>query len=85
MAPDEIGRELKASELKRGEVVALHAQDRPYVTVWVQRVEEDRVEFYASSLDLLFSARRHGEALSDGTGMLVRVFEYRERFKRFYG
>ena len=76
---NEIGRGLKANELKVGTVVVLGREDRPNArdTVWVDGIGQEGVCFYSGISRMGFVAflREDGE-LVDDTGKRIIVNEY---------
>lgn len=73
----EIGRELKASELREKTVVVLKREiGAVAATMWVHAVLADGVDFYAGEGRIHLLARRDGDELRDDVTRL-RVFEYR--------
>jgi hypothetical protein len=76
----EIGRELKASELKPGSIVVLAKEGRTAMaTVWVVQVGDVWVHFEAPAIRMRFVAVRSGpdlEQLTDDVRSRLRVFEY---------
>ena len=76
---NEIGRELKASELKLKTIVVIRREDRPgmAVTGWVRELGQDFVIFYSGAIKtkLLTYLREDGE-LVDDTGKRIIVNEY---------
>ena len=77
---EEIGRELKASELKPGVIVVLMKDGSAMaITIWVSRVTENRAEFEARSLGMTLALARTGEdceRLADNAGVRIRAYEY---------
>jgi hypothetical protein len=79
MATNEIGRELKASELVPRTVVILEKPGHPFVTWWVLHVFPDYVVFTSGVLRGYFVAHRTGpdlEEITDDTGRPMKVYEY---------
>jgi len=76
---NEIGRELKANELKVETVVVLSREDRPSLayTAWVDGIGQDGVSFWSGIAKTQFIAflREDGE-LVDDTGKRIIVNEY---------
>ena len=78
MPSEEIGRELKASELKPGTVVIVKPPgNKPLITVWVRNIDPCVVEFYAGEMrwHILNFIMEDG-SIKDDQGRIVRVFEY---------
>lgn len=74
----EIGRELKASELKPRTVVVLEKPGRPRATVWVVQVRKRFVHFRAGVTQMELFLRRTGpdlEGLADEE-LPMKVYEY---------
>lgn len=75
---NEVGRELKASELKPKTVVIVDIPDKHImITMWVGHVSEGLVEFYSGTLktSVLNFVSPEG-VISDGEGRVVKVYEY---------
>ena len=73
----EVGRTLKASELKPKTIVWLHKANRKAVaTMWVVGVHQDFVEFYSGERSIAFLAMRKGDEITDSTGEQFAVYEY---------
>lgn len=75
---NEIGRELKVSELKPGTVVVIQPPGRKScVTMWVQAVDAKHVMFYAGEMHwhVLNFVQPDGTIVDDQQRP-VRVFEY---------
>ena len=78
MENEEIGRELKANELKVRTVVVLGREDRDvHYTTWVTEIGGDSVVFYSGVSKTYFIAylREDGQ-LVDDTGKRIIVNEY---------
>jgi hypothetical protein len=74
---NEIGRELKANELKPATIVVLAKAGRPSSTMWVSRIGQDYVMFYAGQLRLTLIAHlREDGTLADDSGIQLHVYEY---------
>ena len=74
---NEVGRELKANELKLKTVVVLHKAGRPLVTMWVLRVGADYVMFGAGEINMTLIAKRNPDGtLEDDTPAQIHVYEY---------
>jgi hypothetical protein len=76
---NEVGRELKVSELKPKTVVVVAKQLRPAATVWVVEIHPEYVHFRAGSINMEFLAARTGpdlEQITDDSGLPMRVYEY---------
>ena len=76
---NEIGRELRVSELKPKTIVVLERPDVAAVTMWVMAVGPERVAFWAGANSMGFIARRVGpelEQITDDSGRMLRVYEY---------
>lgn len=74
----EIGRELKASELKIHSVVFVN-KTTDFITMWVESVEDDYVIFRVAVLKDTFKAHRIGEnreEFTDESGSRLHVYEY---------
>jgi hypothetical protein len=78
--PREMGRQLRADELKVKAVVVVRRADREIAaTLWVQAVNENSVVFLAGATwpRVHFMATRHEDGtLTDDTGKQVLVYEY---------
>lgn len=75
---DEIGRLLRADELKAGTIVVVDPPDlRMFVTMHVTEVRDNLVVFYSGILrtHVINLVRPNGEIIDD-RGRVVRVFEY---------
>jgi hypothetical protein len=74
---NEIGRELKASELVPKTVVVVGRVDRPMmITTWVSAVGVDYVTFYQGETRTTLIVRRlPDDTLADDTGARILVFE----------
>lgn len=76
---NEIGRELKVSELMPRTVVVLERPDSLATTAWVAEVLPKYVVFWMGAIKTDFAARRTGpdlEQITDDTGRTLRVHEY---------
>jgi len=74
---DEMGRELKASELQVKTVVILSRDGLRGVTAWVSMVGADFAAFEMGEIKTTLILRRLAdETLVDDTDRQVRVFEY---------
>jgi|HubBroStandDraft_6_1064221.scaffolds.fasta_scaffold426605_3 hypothetical protein len=75
---NELGRELKPSELRLRTVVVVGREDRATMyTAWVHSVGDDYVALLAGEIATVFLAkRRPDDTLVDDTGKRVMVFEY---------
>ena len=75
---NEIGRELKASELKvRTVVVVKPPGNKPYITVWVYEVSPKWVEFRAGELHWhILNFIMEDGTIVDNRGREVHVYEY---------
>jgi hypothetical protein len=75
----EIGRELKASELKPDMIVIIAppGNSNVMVTMWVSEVDAKVVDFYAGEMrwHVLNFIQPDG-SITDDQGRLVRVYEY---------
>lgn len=81
MSPEqEIGRELKVSELKPGTVVVLEKGTCSHLTsVWVEEVTPRLVMFDMPVINLHFIAFRTGpdmEQITDDTGASFKIYEF---------
>lgn len=76
---DEIGRPLRADELRPRQVVVIAPPDRPgvFMTMWVEEVRDNLVVFFAGEMNwhVVNLVRDNGEIVDD-QGRTVRVFEY---------
>lgn len=75
---NEIGRELKANELKVKTVVVVSREDNPSAyTTWVREIGQDCVVFWSGVANTYFIVylREDGE-LVDDTGKRIIVNEY---------
>lgn len=77
-AQNELGRELRADELRERTVVALGRVDRPHLfTAWVAEIRADYIAFRAGEINTTFLAVRHPDGmLTDDTNTRILVFEY---------
>ena len=81
---NEIGRELKVSELKPRTVVVLMKPSSPLLpdvaaTAWVLEIGAQRVIFGAGAVHQILALERTGpdlEALADSSGGAIHVYEY---------
>jgi hypothetical protein len=74
---NEIGRELKANELKVKTIVVLSKVGRPSATYWVSGIGQDYVMFYAGLLNMtLIAYLREDGTLADDSGIQLHVYEY---------
>lgn len=76
---EEIGRELKADELRPGTIVFTNPEHRPHVflTMWVDIVSDAMVWFYAGVTKVHLGLFRHPDGtLRDDAGREIRIFEY---------
>ena len=77
---NEIGRELKVSELKPRTVVVLRKETNPTAaTMWVIKITDEFVVFTSGVMRTDFAARRTGpklEQITDNTGVRMHVYEY---------
>lgn len=77
---EEVGRELKVSELKPRTVVVLSMDHHPMATTWwVAEILDEFVVFTSGELRTDFAAKRTGtglEQLADNTGKPLHVHEY---------
>jgi hypothetical protein len=77
---NEIGRELKVSELKWRTVVVLEKSGHPVMsTMWVAEVTNGYVLFTSGVLRTDFMAQRTGpdlEQITDNTGKPMKIYEY---------
>ncbi|HXA24442.1 MAG TPA: hypothetical protein VNW90_19315 [Acetobacteraceae bacterium] len=77
---NEIGRELKVSELKWRTVVVLAKANVPMLsTMWVAEVTKAYVLFTSGVLRMDFMAQRTGpdlEQITDNTGEPMKIYEY---------
>ena len=80
MPNEEVGRELKVSELKPHTVVWLEKETwNVLTTMWVVEVSEAWVHFFAAAADVNFLATRTGpgrEAITDDSGIPMKIYEY---------
>lgn len=78
--PSEIGRPLKADELRAGMIVVVRppgASNNLAVTVWVEEVSEDWVAFFSGIMQWHVVCRRHPDGtITDDKERLVQIFEY---------
>jgi hypothetical protein len=74
----EMGRELRASELKEKTVVLIgHDTCKAYATVWVEMVDKRFVAFRMGELNTTFFAFRNpDDTLRDDSGKHIRVYEF---------
>ena len=76
---DEIGRPLRADELKPKQIVAIAPPGHPgmLLTMWVEEVRDNLVVFFAGEINVhvINIIRQDGE-LVDDADRVVRVFEY---------
>ena len=77
----EVGRELKADELKAKTIVVIRAEHRPdiAVTMWVKEVGDSIVWLYAGSGNVhrhLGLFRQLDGTLRDDAGRMIHVYEY---------
>ena len=75
---EEIGRELKASELKVGTVVVVFPPNAPMAfSVWVIAAEQDYVVFYAGDWGMsVMNFITPQDTLIDGASRPIKVCEY---------
>jgi hypothetical protein len=77
---EEIGRELKVSELKSRTVVWLAKDECAHIcTCWVVSVQRECVHFYMGGTGVNFLAKRCGpdmESVTDSTGKEMSIYEY---------
>ena len=77
---NEIGRELKVSELQPRTIVLLHKEGRnAMVTMWVVAVGDVYVHFRAGAVHTEFFAERCGptlEQITDDDHIPMKMFEY---------
>ena len=77
---DEMGRQLRADELREKTVVVVRREDRDLAaTMWVEAVHDNAVVFLAGATwpRIHFMATRHEDGtLTDDTGKQVLVYEY---------
>lgn len=74
---DEVGRELKASELKAGEIVVIEPPGHSaMITMWVGEVREDTVVFYSGVKNWHVMNFVRDDAVYDDQGRWVHVYEY---------
>jgi hypothetical protein len=74
---DEIGRELKASELTPQKVYVVKPPNKPYMTLWVLSIDEHLVEFLAGELHWhILNFIQPDGSIHDDQGREVKVFEY---------
>jgi hypothetical protein len=76
---NEVGRELKASELNPGTVVIVAPSCHPgaMLTVWVKAVDSKLVVFYAGELNLhIINFVQPDGSIQDDHGTVIRVYEY---------
>ena len=79
---EEMGRELRVTELKPGTIVVLKCLEGPghaAITSWVDKVYDDTVIFWMGKLSMYLVLRRVGperEQITDDAGRLLRVYEY---------
>jgi hypothetical protein len=76
---NEIGRELKANELKLKMIVIVVGEHKPNVLVsmWVAAVGPDSVTFFAGEIKTYFIASiREDGSLADDVGRVIHCFEY---------
>jgi hypothetical protein len=76
----EVGRELKASELREDTIVWLMKEENPRIaSLWVRRISDKMIEFLsirnAGTLEIHLLAFREGENLRDEEAPL-HVYEY---------
>lgn len=76
----EIGRQLRADELREKTVVCLRREDRKlWMTLWVKSIDSDAVVFLAGAPEprILFMVFRQADGtLVDDAGKLMLVHEY---------
>lgn len=82
MSASEVGRRLKASELKPRTIVVIAPPGRDaHITMWVFLVDNDQVTFRAHAVPgvetwtVINFVRDDGELIDD-QGRIVRVYEY---------
>ena len=77
---NEVGRELKVSELKPRTIVWLYKEGRKTMgTMWVIEVGEVFVHFYAGEITMDFFALRCGpdlEKITDDSHIPMKMYEY---------
>lgn len=78
MPANEIGRELKASELKPRTVAVIAPPGKDMmVTMWVRTVDTEIVTFYAGELSwTVVNFVQPDGSIHDDLGRVVRVYEY---------
>jgi len=79
MYDDEVGRDLKANELKVRTVVVIRREDRPEsaMTLWVREIGQDHVVFWSGTLKItLWTYLREDGELMDETGKKIMVSEF---------
>jgi hypothetical protein len=75
----EIGRELRASDLRPNTVVVVRppGHDDLSITLWVSAVTQDSVTFFAGDLNwMVINLVRPDGTIVDDKERVVRVFEY---------
>ena len=79
MDNEEIGRELRAREMKENTVVILNAEHQPHIfmTTWVKQITPGLVCFYSGVTRIYFIGRIQPDGtLKDDQGRTIKVFEY---------
>jgi hypothetical protein len=74
----EIGRELKVSDLHKGQIAWLQKEGRPsVVSAWVVSISPDFVGFYAGEIGMEFLARRTpDDGITDDSNIPMAMYSY---------